>query len=371
MDMRDLLLEVAELYDADAGTQGHVPGQRLLRGVQKRKDLTLPDGYIAKARGGQGTAAATPWIGVFDPRITDDPKRGLYLAYIFSADLQTVTLTLQQGSTLLERELGRGVALREHLARRAAGIRQRMPAHSLQGWQNQPKFQDRGMRAQAYEKGSVVARAYEVANLPLESEIQRDLLQATRLLQDAAAAERVWAVGEGEGRISVDYEGAGHAVEDPLAGFHPKDSGDYLAHISARRQVKSREHERLISQFGPYVLSRGYKPITDVHPRDLVLRELVPSVAGEGLPEWLVEAKVVRGGNPTTAVREVMGQLHEYSHFLYGERGFARPHLMGLFTEDIGVYSRYLEYHGIASIWQSVDGWSGSALATEWNMVVG
>ncbi|MGW7286010.1 MrcB family domain-containing protein [Streptomyces sp. NPDC054847] len=370
MDMRDLLLRVAELYDAGAGTEGHVPGQQLLRSVQKRKDLTLPDGYIAKARGGQGTAAATPWIGVFDPRITEDPKQGLYLAYIFSADLRTVTLTLQQGSTNLERKLGRGIALRQHLARRAAGIRQQMPGDSLQGWQRQPDFRDRGARAQAYEKGSIVARAYQVASLPPEVKIQADLLRATRLLQDAAAAEKVWMIDEGKSTTQVGYEGVGHAVEDPLGGFHPKNSSEYLANIPARQQVKNRDHERLIAQFGPYVLERGYKPITDlVHPRDLVLRERVPRSMDSGAPEWLVEVKVIRAGNPTSAVREVMGQLHEYSYFLYGEKSLPRPHLIGLFTEDIGVYSHYLEGHGIASIWKASGGWSGSALAAEWNMV--
>ncbi len=366
MDMRDLLLRVAASYDAKAGTREHVPGQQLLRSVESRGDLAVPAGYIAKARGGQGTAAATPWIGVFDPGITEDPKQGLYLAYIFSADLVTVTLTLQQGITRLENKLGRGLVLREHLERRATEIRRRLPGQGGPGWQHRPHLRDDGNRVKAYEKSSVVARVYKMAGLPAEEDLQRDLLEATSLLQQAAAAEKMWVVDEEKNLLNAGFEGGGHGMEDPLGGFHPKDSSDYIARIAAKQQLKSREHERLLEQFGHYIVQRGYVPTTTVHPRDLVLHEQKKPGADPG---WLVEAKVVRGGNATSAVREAVGQLSEYSYFLYREKKLAKPHLLGLFTEDIGIYSRYLEDHGIASIWRNSDGWEGSPLATSWDMV--
>lgn len=369
MDMREVLLEVAAKYDSAAGTGPDVPGQVALRDIEKRANLNLPDGCIAMGRGGQGTPAATPWVGIFDREITTDPKSGLYLAYIFGADLASVTLTLQQGTTRLERRLGRGQALREHLSRNASRLTQWLPSQDAQGWLEKPRFGDRGDRPRAYEASSVAARRYDVADLPNELELQTDLLQALRLLRAAAESERQsLQVEEGIPLLTMGFMGEPHGVTDPLEGFHPKDSSEYVANIAARQQIKSRKHEALIHDFGLYVADRAYVPITErVHPRDLILRS-AESGAGEG-PEWLVEAKAVRAGNQTAAVREVVGQLNEYRYFLYRERRRADPHLLGLFTHDIGVYSRYLEDHGIASVWQADGGWQGSPLAVEWNLV--
>src|ERR1700758_4761251 len=101
MEIRELLKEIAETYDKDLGTGSGVHAQDLLRAVNQQSLSGVPDGLIAKGYGGSGDASHTPWIGIFHPRITKDPKEGLYLAYIFAADLKSVTLTLQQGVTQL------------------------------------------------------------------------------------------------------------------------------------------------------------------------------------------------------------------------------------------------------------------------------
>lgn len=367
MDMRDLLLEVAAKYDFHAGTRAGVPGQILLRGIEKRQDLSLPPGCMALGRGGQGTAATTPWIGVFDPEITTDPKEGLYLAYIFGADLTSVTLTVQQGTTRLEERLGRGLKLREHLAHKAAQLSEQLPVTDRDGWLEKPRFGDQGNRPRAYEASSVAARRYELAALPGELELQSDLAHAVGLLRAAAVAEErsLW-IEEGSIPFEVGYTRERHSVMDPLGGFHPKDSSDYIANIPARQQIKSRKHEALIDEFGQHVLECGYSPTTaKMHPRDLILHL---TGAAEEDPEWLVEAKVVRSGNPTIAVREAMGQLYEYRYFYYRELGRPDPYLLALFASDIGIYSQYLEEHGIASLWRTEGGWQGSPLAVEWAM---
>ncbi|CAM5577436.1 hypothetical protein SVIOM74S_02408 [Streptomyces violarus] len=103
MPLRDLLIHIADVYDATALASNDVPGQALLRGVKERHDLPLPPGFTADGHGGQGFASSTPWIGVYDPAINTEPHDGLYLAYIFSEDLSAVTLTLQQGVTSLKK----------------------------------------------------------------------------------------------------------------------------------------------------------------------------------------------------------------------------------------------------------------------------
>ncbi|MFG2117611.1 hypothetical protein [Streptomyces sp. NPDC048710] len=66
-----------------------------------------------------------------------------------------------------------------------------------------------------------------------------------------------------------------------------------------------------------------------------------------------------------------MAQLLEYSYYWHEKCGEPKPHLIALFTEDIGQYAEYLEDHGIASIWRTADGgWAGSSEAVAWNLAV-
>ncbi|MFI2366906.1 MrcB family domain-containing protein [Streptomyces sp. NPDC018833] len=365
-----MLSEVANTYDRTAGSRRDVKGQQVLRRVASRTDLALPSGFSAKGHGGQTTPAATPWIGIFDERGQSDPKKGLYLAYIFSADLKNVTLTLQQGITWLEERLGKGIAREAHLRRHAARLRRSVKRQERQGWVDEPELRDKAARPRAYQAASVIAKSYDTAALPSDVTLMEDLLVAIESLRRAEEADRVWWMSDDADALEMSYEPGGHVhpVADPLAGFQPKNSSEYVAQIMARQQVKQRSHEKLIEDFGIYVADRGYAPITrGQHPKDLVLRR--PGAEAETGDEWLIEAKVVRNGNPTTAVREAVGQLYEYRHFLYQQQ--SEPFLIGLFSEEIGVYAPYLEERGIASIWQHGAGWGGSFMAREWGMTSG
>ncbi|MFD9818063.1 MrcB family domain-containing protein [Streptomyces violascens] len=366
MGIRELLDEVAVKYDRYAGSRRDVPGQQVLREVANRTDLLLPPGFAAEGHGGQTTPAATPWIGLFDTRGNSDPKQGLYLAYIFSEDLKDVALTLQQGITSLEKRLGKGRAREEHLRRHASRLRRAVAAQRRQGWVDEPSLRDGSTRPRAYEAASVIARNYATDRLPSEVDLQGDLMHAVDLLRSAELANEAWWIADSSGTLEVGYDVSSHGDSDnPLAGFKPKDSSDYVANIKARQQVKRRSHERLIKDFAIHSASCGYAAKTDgQHPKDLVLSR--HGAESQGADEWLVEAKVIRKGNPTEAVRQAVGQLFEYRHFLYPEG--RNPHLIGLFSEEIGVYSGYLEHHGIASIWQTSGEWVGSPLAREWGL---
>lgn len=368
MLLRDLLIRIAETYDPKAGTSNDVPAQVLLRSVKRMTDLPLPHGFVASGHGGQTSASSTPWIGVFDPAINTQPHDGLYLAYIFDASLSSVTLTLQQGVTKLSRQYTGQGELRRELKRRARHLRAGMQPELAVHWQYEPAFGSRQARPRAYEAGSVVARRYETRDMPSEKVLADDLRIASLLLRDAAASQRIW-LHTPTPREPVTYEGEDHQpVGDPLDGFHPNDSSDYYVRIKAGEHRRERRHEALIRDFGLHVVTRGYTPITqDMYPRDLVLRRSL----AESRADWLVEGKTVKHGNATRAVREAVGQLLEYSYYLYERPGKPKPHLIALFTEDVGHYAEYLEQRGIASIWRSGDeGWAGSPLAASWDLAV-
>ncbi|MFC7930302.1 MrcB family domain-containing protein [Streptomyces cinereoruber] len=373
MGMRDLLGEVASTYDRTAGSTREVKGQQILRGVANRTDLTLPPGFKAEGHGGQTTPAATPWIGVFEERGMRDPKKGLYLAYIFSADLKNVTLTLQQGITWLEERLGRGRTREDHLRHHAARLRRAVRRQECLDWVDEPQLRDKAARPKAYEAASVIAKVYDTAALPSDVALLDDLYMGVEALRRAEEFDRVWWMSNDADAIPWAYDLSGHAPRaavspadfDPLADFHPKDSGEYKVQISARQQIKQRTHEDLVKDFGLHVVKRGYVPVTlGQHPRDLVLRR--EEAVGGRDPEWIVEAKIVRNGNATIAAREALGQLYEYRHFLYQQR--PRPFLVGLFSEEIGVYAPYLEEQGIISVWRDEGGWDGTPQARDWGL---
>ncbi|MCX5607764.1 DUF3578 domain-containing protein [Streptomyces sp. NBC_00047] len=365
MGIRDVLLAVASTYDRRAGTGRGVVAQDLLRGLQARSDLGAPAGLLLKGYGGSGSASSTPWIGVYDPDVTIDPKEGLYLAYIFASDLTSVTLTLQQGVTQLEKLYGAHRDLYGALERKASVLLAALPGPQVEGWIAKPELRGDGWRPRAYEASSVVARRYDLAVLSSEQKLIDDLWHASGLLQLAAGVEKSMVYQAEPDGLAVHFAPSRHDPRDLLDGFKPKNSSDYIAEIQARRQRKSRRHEYLIAEFGPYAEERGFKPTTEKqHPRDLVLTRQLG-----GRSEWLVEVKVVESGSPTRAVRDALSQLLEYSHFLYGDQGPEHLHLVGLFTEDIGpAFTAYLEKYKIASVWRTRDGWSGSPLAKSWGL---
>ncbi|WP_031076269.1 MrcB family domain-containing protein [Streptomyces sp. NRRL S-118] len=364
MSLRDLLIRIGEIYEPDGKASSDLPGHALLWSVQKRQDLPWPPGCFATGYGGQGNASRTPWIGVFDRTINENPHEGLYLAYIYSSDLSAVTLTLQQGVTHLSKRYGRGATLHRYLITQGETLRGALRPTLAEKWRDTLHLlvEPKDWRPRAYEKANVAARRYEMASMPSDDELAGDLREAVQLLQDAAAVDRFWLQLPKSGDPVLEYPQPEHG--DPLSGFQPKSSKGYSVVLRGGTAERKQEHEALVLRFGHHAHARGYSPITvGVHPRDLVLRH-------QSRPdhEWLVEAKTVIAGKEYLAGREAVGQLFEYRHVHYERAGKTAPHLLALFTRDIGDYADYLETLGIASVWERPDGWGGSRLASEWKL---
>lgn len=130
MDIASFLTEIANRYDRNAGLS--TPTQALLKNAPTELAEHAPAGFVIQGSGEKGMATFTPWIGFFDPDETTSPQRGVYVVYIFAADLRSVVLTLNQGITDLTNEVGPGSA-RQKLAADAAAIRAQLPATSLDG----------------------------------------------------------------------------------------------------------------------------------------------------------------------------------------------------------------------------------------------
>jgi len=168
-----------------------------------------------------------------------------------------------------------------------------------------------------------------------------------------------WTLTEAGRRASRRFaSGPAQSSADPLKGFKPRNDSDYLARIEGLILLKSRTHERLLTDFAAHVARQGFYPNNAVHPRDLTL---------SGDDEWLVEAKVLYNGNATEAVRAVIGQLLTYAHFHYVG---GRPLLLALFNEPVGVaFVDLLETLKISSVWFDGGAWDGSKTAKRHGLV--
>ena len=164
-------------------------GQLLLRSAARHLSEHVPAGLIVEGSGGKGRPTFTPWVGFFDPRETMSPEDGLYVVYLFGAELEGVTLSITQGITKLSKELGVRPA-RMKLATDAAAIRSGLRAHDTSGWEPTMNLGSLKFRQLAYEAGNVLARQYSIPELPPEAILVHDLHASIELYHLAIAVKR-------------------------------------------------------------------------------------------------------------------------------------------------------------------------------------
>ncbi|MER5197752.1 MrcB family domain-containing protein [Streptomyces sp. NPDC002755] len=346
MTLREYLHEVASTYDRAAGTGS--PAAKRLRSAPTVFEPCVPASYLIKGSGGNGAGAFCPWVSFFDPDETTTATRGMYLVYLFAEDMKTVSLSLNQGVTELRETFGAREA-EQRLRSEAAAIRGALPTDVAEELEDVIDLGGRAGLPRAYEAGNILASVYRIDSLPTEDALKADLRRMIQLYQDALVLREDLRGTTRDLITTIKPKVTGG--QDPLLYFAPKSDGEYVQKITAREIKKSRKHETLVKRYGAFLADAGFDAGTNVHPRDVVARR-------DG-GDWLIEAKVVRRGNASHAVREAIGQLATYAFLLYSAD--AQPSRMALFTEAIGdVYVRLLSHQGIASVWPTETGWAGS-----------
>jgi hypothetical protein len=350
MKLQGYLHKVGSTYIRTEGTGS--PAAKMLRGALPVFQPHIPAGYLIKGSAGNGVGAFVPWVSFFDPDETDTATRGMYVVYLFAEDMRTVSLSLNQGVTELQKAFGTREA-QQRLQNEAAAIRDALSPDKTVGLVDAIDLGGRPGLPRAYEAGNIVACVYEIESLPDEEVLKADLRRMIALYQDALVL-REKLRGTTRDLITTIKQESASDEKDPLLYFAPKDDSEYIQKITGRVIKKSRKHETLVRRYGDFLERAGFDAGTNKHPRDIVARK-------NGM-EWLIEAKVVRRGNVSHAVREAIGQLATYAFLLYGAD--QQPNRMALFSEAIGdVYVRLLAHQGIASVWPTEDGWAGSAEA--------
>lgn len=324
------------------------PTQTLLKTAGTHIGHLVPIGIRTVGSGGKGRPTSTPWIAFLDPDETKTTQEGIYAVYLYSSDRSTVALSVNQGVTFLSKRLGDRNA-RERLAMDAVAIRKAIEEEpKISGrWISPVRLGSKRHLQLAYEAGNIAAVTYATRDMPDEETLRNDLADSVELAQKAIDARDQLLLNEPG---SLAAPAARRTRDTSNAEFRPKSADDYIATVQARTMVKSRKHESIVNNFAEHCRGLGYN-VSTPHPRDLV-------VESDG-QKFLVEVKVVRGKNPSIAVREAIGQLAEYEFFFHQDDP-CEP--VAVFSSDIGAaFVDLLTSRGIAAIWWDRDWQSASS----------
>lgn len=134
-------------------------------------------GYSVRGSNGAGRWSETGWVAVFDRLVTETAQRGQYIVYLFRSDGSAMYLSLGQGTTAVQQEVG-GALYKEVLAERAAMFAGLLKSEGLDGLHLGPT--DLGGTtplSRGYEAANVAAIRYDAGELPDEVRLRADLLR--------------------------------------------------------------------------------------------------------------------------------------------------------------------------------------------------
>ena len=191
MSIRALLLDIAAQwpsYAANKTTDRTAPAYVLVTQTlpAQLKALLGPTSNL-KVEGstGAGNITAAPWTGVFDPRLTSGATNGYYIVYLFSVDMQSVTLTIAFGTTQFETQFGGPKAAFPRM-REAVGRLQGLFGGVAPARYSRAAIDLKATRKQklhyAYEQAAIFSLPpYQLAALPPEDILVADFLETVRL----------------------------------------------------------------------------------------------------------------------------------------------------------------------------------------------
>lgn len=128
-----------------------------------------------KASVGQGLWASVPWLAFFDPLVTETATKGYYVVYLINPDAQTISLSMNQGTTAVINEFGQTRG-HEVLKRRARDIADRVHDFASRFSEGPIDLSSLAGLPAGYEAGHSFGRVYH-ANALNDDQLSADLQQ--------------------------------------------------------------------------------------------------------------------------------------------------------------------------------------------------
>ncbi|MED7817030.1 DUF3578 domain-containing protein [Vibrio cholerae] len=140
------------------------------------------DLFEIKASVGAGNWANVPWLSILNPKITTTTQDGIYPVYLFNADGSGFYLSLNQGTTIPTKNLGK-----KRAEKRAEDIKRVLLSQfpRLKTW----GVQEIDLKAEtslgkSYERPNISAKFYSSARLPESDELITDLQELLEIYKD-------------------------------------------------------------------------------------------------------------------------------------------------------------------------------------------
>lgn len=129
--------------------------------------------YKVKGSIGNGNIARVPWVGIFRTSITKNAENGYYIVLLFSEDMGSCFLSLNQGITAVQKMYTRNFALRkmQDVAREAIKYIEIYP-EVIQG---KIDLRSTGDLGRGYEAAAIESFRYSARELPTEQQFFTDL----------------------------------------------------------------------------------------------------------------------------------------------------------------------------------------------------
>lgn len=129
--------------------------------------------FRVKGSYGEGNLAQIPWVAIFNEKITESARRGYYIVLLFSQDMQSCYLSLNQGVTSYVETYGQANALQrvQKVAKQALNYF-KPHTEAIKGNIN---LKAEGHLGQAYEKGNIEGFFYERSNLPTQKQFEQHI----------------------------------------------------------------------------------------------------------------------------------------------------------------------------------------------------
>ena len=339
--------------------------------LKARSDLTdyVPFGYKIRVSGSAVNIPEIPWISILNPELTTTTKAGMYLVYLYSADLSTLFISMNQGYTR-HKENAEAAGLKRKKAEQEALLTLKSESKDIvKILKNENLIPENSVLAinlkseselpKGYESGHIIGFKYDLKNLPSEDVLQNDLDLMISIYDAVKEANDSLRINSPKNRVTLSRDTGKKETsffEEKLAlpaFFEPRNREEYVANYTKSTFKVSPLHEALINQFAEFALTYGWTPLNKkIQQRDLILKDK------SGL-EILIEAKTV-GKSQEDVVRQAIGQLFAYRYVYY--KGENIP-LIALFNREISTFWQgLLSSLGIQFIYFRNNNWSGTGL---------
>jgi len=179
-DLVEKIKEAGKLYASE--DRGEFAGSEVGKIIKREIPVSLiaganinQDKFSIEGSIGKGQFAEIPWVSIFNKNITESATKGIYIVYLYTADMKGIYLSLNQGFTYF-REKFAGRKAREELQniskiiRSLVNIPENMENYNID-------LKANNALGKGYMAGHIAGKYYDLENMPSNDRLILDLLE--------------------------------------------------------------------------------------------------------------------------------------------------------------------------------------------------